>query len=67
MFYVKKMVTLPESQNEIIKFSKDNIHTHLSVVNDALSKNTYISGSKLTIADPYLFTVLGWCKSNVSV
>lgn len=40
--------------------TKEKLHKQFSYVNGVLESRQYILGSKFSVADAYLFTVLGW-------
>lgn len=42
--------------------ARANIGRRLGVVETALSKHAFLTGDTFTVADGYLFTVLGWAK-----
>ena len=48
---------MPETAKEI---HKQNLNRRLKYINDKLAHSTYLSGEKFTIADAYLFIMMGW-------
>lgn len=50
-----------EAQSEITSFYKNVLTAKLDFVAEKLGNNDYIMGKEFTIADAYLFTVMGWC------
>ena len=51
--------TTPEAYKTI---ARDNLVKRLAYVAGHLAKNDYLVGKQFTVADGYLFTVLGWGK-----
>lgn len=51
----------PAAPEEFKQVVKANLKNRLQFVADHLAKNEYLLGSKFSVADGYLFTVLGWC------
>lgn len=45
---------------EAKKASTDALHKHFAALNQHLSKQDYLLGNQFTVADAYLFTILGW-------
>ncbi|UDJ83465.1 glutathione transferase GstA [Kosakonia oryzae] len=52
-------VTLPE---EVRAFFREKLFRRFDFLEDALNDKTYLTGSSFSVADAYLFTVLGWCE-----
>lgn len=50
-----------EAQTEITTFYKNVLTAKIDFVAEKLGNNDYIMGKDFTIADAYLFTVMGWC------
>lgn len=62
-FFQAKNITVSESsQKEIIDFYTKKLHDLLNYIEDKLTNKDYIMGKHFTIADAYLFTILGWTK-----
>jgi glutathione S-transferase len=62
-FFQAKNITASEaSQKEIIDFYTKKLHDLLNYIEDKLTNKDYIMGKHFTIADAYLFTILGWTK-----
>lgn len=51
--------TLSEGGSEELK---KRIQKRLQIVNTQLANSKFLLGETFTIADAYLFTILGWCK-----
>lgn len=48
---------------EIRRWSAEQIKKHLAIINDALPDDEeFLLGEHFSVADAYLFTILGWCK-----
>ena len=62
LFMASQMATSPDAQNEIKVFTREKIKGYLEYLNTNLAGKDYLTGKTFTIADAYLFTVLGWCK-----
>lgn len=52
----------PDAQNDIKKFYTDSIYKKVDYVSQKLGNHDYLMGKNFTVADAYLFTVLGWTK-----
>lgn len=50
---------LPEEAKSIFR---EKLFRRFSFLQETLSTNAYLTGSSFSVADAYLFTVLGWCK-----
>ena len=48
---------MPEASKEAARATLDQ---RFAYMNDHMAKNTFVMGDQYTIADPYLFTILGW-------
>lgn len=48
---------MPQEAKEI---HKQNLHRRLSYIEQALSQKLYLAGDNFTIADAYLFVMIGW-------
>lgn len=62
LFSASAMATATESQDQIKAFAKTKVVEYLNHLEDKLTGRDYITGQQFTIADTYLFVVLGWCK-----
>lgn len=51
--------TLPETTKDIFR---EKLFKRFDFLQDTLAGRTCLTGSSFSIADAYLFTVLGWCK-----
>ncbi|KAB8029865.1 glutathione binding-like protein [Fluviispira multicolorata] len=61
-FQIKNMTKSELAQKEILDFSTKKIQTLLDYIEQNLAGKDYITGQQFTIADAYLFTVIGWTK-----
>jgi glutathione S-transferase len=50
---------LPEAA---LTFFRARLSRRFDVLQDVLGRQEYLAGASFSIADAYLFTVLGWCK-----
>ena len=50
----------PKSTEEAKQAARERIAQRLGLVEKALEKGDYLTGSRLTLADVYLFTVVNW-------
>ncbi len=51
--------TLPE---EVRTVFREKLFRRFDFLEDTLNDKPYLTGSSFSVADAYLFTVLGWCK-----
>lgn len=49
---------LPEAVREIVR---EKLFRRFELLQQTLAKTDYLAGSTFSVADAYLFTVLGWC------
>jgi glutathione S-transferase len=56
----------PAAGEESKKLARDNLTKRIDWLNAALGSKTFLSGDTFTVADAYLFVVLGW-SSHVGV
>lgn len=49
---------LPEDVREIVR---EKLFRRFALLQQTLAKTEYLAGSTFSVADAYLFTVLGWC------
>ena len=61
-FHAKNITATESSQKEIIDFYSKKLKDLLSYIDEKLTGKEYIIGNQFTIADAYLFTILGWTK-----
>ena len=61
LFHVPPYVQDESLKQAIQKTAKENILGMLAQANHCLSKQNYL-GEDVSVADIYLFTILGWCK-----
>jgi glutathione S-transferase len=50
----------PEATEETKTYARNNLAKRLAYLEGALGDNKYLMGDQFTVADAYLFTVLGW-------
>jgi len=51
-----------DAPEDMKNFVRTNLANRLNYLESALGTKSYLMGEQFTIADPYLFTVLGWGK-----
>jgi glutathione S-transferase len=49
-------------QETIIAATREGIDKHLAYLDNSLAGKEYLLGNRFSVADAYLFTILGWCK-----
>ena len=49
--------TAPEAMKQ---YARDNLDVRLDYLQKAFGNKTFVMGEQYTVADPYLFVVLGW-------
>ena len=52
----------PNTPEEYKSIARQNLINRLALVAERLATNDYLLGSQFTVADGYLFTVLGWSQ-----
>lgn len=52
----------PALPEDIKAIFQDKLFRQFDLLQARLNENTYLTGSSFSVADAYLFTVLGWCK-----
>ncbi len=52
----------PNYPEDAKKLVRENLGTRFDYLRDPLEKNTFLTGDQFSVADAYLFTVLGWCQ-----
>jgi glutathione S-transferase len=62
LFRLEQLTSSEAAQKEIETHTKANIRDVLEVIEQKLSGRDYAVGSNFTIADAYLFTIVGWTK-----
>lgn len=61
-FQAEEMTQSEPAQKEIVQYTAKKLREKLEYINHSLSGREYIVGKQFTIADAYLFTILGWTK-----
>src|SRR5690606_19103952 len=62
MFKPHKMIDDPEAQARLKEYSSKELHHRFNLVESRLSSRKYILGESFSVADAYLFVVLGWTR-----
>lgn len=62
LFRLELLTASEASQKEIEKFYHAHIREILGTIDAKLSDRDYLVGNQFTIADAYLFTIVGWTK-----
>lgn len=62
LFALSYMSKSPEAQKEIRQYAVNSVQGYLKHIDENLVGKAYLTGNDFTVADAYLFTVLGWCK-----
>lgn len=57
-----RMTSQESAHADLKNFAVQNIEKYLKHLNSKLAGKEYITGQSFTVADAYLFTVIGWCK-----
>lgn len=52
----------PKTPEEYRVIARDKLFSQFSYLNSVLEKQHYLLGQRFSVADAYLFTVLGWAK-----
>jgi glutathione S-transferase len=50
----------PEAGEEVKQYARNNLHKRLTYLQSELASRPYLMGEQFTVADIYLFVVLGW-------
>ncbi|WP_114193824.1 glutathione transferase GstA [Edaphovirga cremea] len=53
----------PRTPDEYKTIARETLDKKFAYVNDVLGKQQYLLGARFSVADAYLFTVLGWAKA----
>lgn len=61
-FHAKHITTSEANQKEMIDYYTKKLQNLLTYIEEKLTGKDYIMGKQFTIADAYLFTILGWTK-----
>ncbi len=61
---VSYMTQNKEAQEDINKFTINNLQEKFEVLDGVLAKNQFLCGSQYTVADGYLFTMMSWCQDT---
>ncbi len=62
LFGLQSISSNETTQSDVREWAMKNVHQHLAHVDAHLAGREFLMGSTFTIADAYLFTVLGWSK-----
>ena len=62
LFGADKIVKNVEGKTEMKMFFVETLKSKVALVSEKLGTSDYLMGKQFTIADAYLFTVLGWSK-----
>lgn len=62
MFGVGKMLQDKKAQEDMKAGIKQNLTKRFEYLADHFKKNAFLMGNEFSVADAYLFTVLGWTK-----
>lgn len=62
LFFAGMFVQNAEGQTEMKNAFINVIKNKVAVVSERLGNNDYLMGNEFTVADAYMFTVLGWSK-----
>ena len=62
LFGLQSISANEATQTEVREWATKNVHHHLAHVDAHLAGRDYLMGKQFTIADCYLFTVVGWSK-----
>ena len=57
-----RMTSQESAHDDLKNFAVRNIEKYLAHLDRKLDGKEYITGQQFTVADAYLFTVIGWCK-----
>lgn len=62
LFFAGMIVKHAEGQSEMKNYYVNLLQKKIAIASERLGKNEFAIGEKFTIADAYLYTVLGWSK-----
>lgn len=62
IFQAEKYSDDEDTQNRIKEIGVKGVRDHLDYLNQSLEAKDFITGHRFTIADAYLFVILGWCE-----
>lgn len=62
LFGLQSISSSESTQSDVREWAKKGVHQHLAHVDAHLAGRDYLMGRQFTIADCYLFTVVGWSK-----
>ncbi len=62
LFSADRIIKNVEGKTEMKMFFVETLKSKVAMVSEKLGTNDYLMGKQFTIADAYLFTVLGWSK-----
>jgi glutathione S-transferase len=52
----------PATPQETKQAARDTLAARIEIIEKQLQRNDYINGNQFSVADAYLFTVLGWSR-----
>ncbi len=59
---VRRRCLTPALAEDVRTMFRDKLFRRFDFLQTTLSEKTYLTGPSFSVADAYLFTVLGWCK-----
>lgn len=62
LFYLGALVQNEQGQTQLKDATHQNLKNKIAYISEKLGDSDYLMGTNFTIADAYLFTVLGWGK-----
>jgi glutathione S-transferase len=62
LFALKAVTAQEGAQGDVKKWATGNVKGYLKYLDQSLGGKDYLTGSKFTVADGYVFAVGGWCE-----
>jgi glutathione S-transferase len=62
LFQIQAVTANEAGQKDVRTWAETNVKKYLAHVDQNLTGRDYICGKQFTVADAYLYTVVGWCK-----
>lgn len=62
LWWADRAVKDKDAQAQLKNFAVENLSKKFDYLTDLLKGNNFLLGSQFTVADAYLFTILGWAK-----